>query len=442
MTFKYITRSLSLLLGITVLASCLNNNQVITDPSTDAQLYGLTATAAYDSTRTLTNAKFSIDQLLSQVYNRDSLNFGFEPKNALLAVSVKSASGVKLYLQNPDSNYFWKQEDSVNIARLKYIEVYAQDEKTTKKYEFKLNIHQVDPYILVWDQRSTNYIPALSLDQKTVFYNNQFLTYYQTTTGIKAAASTDGETNTALAVTGLPSTGLQMKTVVSTNTGVYAMDAVGKIYKTTDGGAWSTVTSPYPVKAIYGTLPSPTTDSILTVVNDAGTLKFAKTKDLTAFRVLSPAPSDVPVAEFSAAGIKDPRVYSAKYIVISGGKTAADALNNKIWIIQEKGSAIAIYNQPVTILTQGSTLFPYDDKLYMLTSTDKKANILYISQNYGLNWKAADANQALPADFAYRTYAPVITDANNYIRIFGGTSGTQTQLTDVWRGRLNKLATN
>jgi hypothetical protein len=36
-------------------------------------------------------------------------------------------------------------------------------------------------------------------------------------------------------------------------------------------------------------------------------------------------------------------------------------------------------------------------------------------------------------------HASVITDSNNFIWIFGGESGAQAPITDVWRGRLNKL---
>ena len=40
----------------------------------------------------------------------------------------------------------------------------------------------------------------------------------------------------------------------------------------------------------------------------------------------------------------------------------------------------------------------------------------------------------------FRKGASVITDLNNYIWIFGGVSETQTQIDDVWRGRINKFA--
>jgi len=62
------------------------------------------------------------------------------------------------------------------------------------------------------------------------------------------------------------------------------------------------------------------------------------------------------------------------------------------------------------------------------------------SENYGLDWVAAAQNQSFPPGFDQRTNASIITDAENFIWIFGGISVTQGQLSDVWRGRLNKFA--
>ena len=79
----------------------------------------------------------------------------------------------------------------------------------------------------------------------------------------------------------------------------------------------------------------------------------------------------------------------------------------------------------------------------MLTTATESKNVLYISEKgNGIAWNLADSLQALPSSFSYRTNASVIVDEKNYIWIFGGTSERQTELTDVWRGRLNRLAVN
>lgn len=440
MIIKYFTGGLSLLLGIVMFSSCLDTNDANMNISSDAQLYGITLSAANDSTGTLANTKFSIDQLSSLIYNRDSLDFGFEPKNASLNLELRYASGIVIYLQNPDSTYFWNNTDSVDIGRLKYLEIIAQDGITKKKYEFKLNIHQQNPHLLVWSQLTDNYLSTPVDDQKTVEYNSQFYTYYKSGQNIKGVVSSDGVTNIPLPVTGLPLT-LQFSSIVSTPTGIYAVDNSNNVYKTSDGSSWTTIQSIYPVIAVYGLLPSTSTDSVLTIVNDQGVLKFAKTFDFTSFRVMNTIQSDFPIAQFSVTTIIDPDVFSAKYMILSGGVNIDQSANAKIWIIQEKDT-IAAAGRTAHMPTQGSTLFPYDQKVYMLTTSSEEKNELYISKNYGVAWNVVDSLQALSPSFTYRTNASIIVDTKNYIRIFGGTSKKQTQLTDVWRGRLNRLAVN
>jgi len=96
MNVKYFTwclTVLTVLLGIIAFSSCLNTNDTEIEFLSDAQIYGITLSAAYDSTRTLANAEFSIDQRASLIYNRDSLDFGFEPKKHIsLLIEICSSS--------------------------------------------------------------------------------------------------------------------------------------------------------------------------------------------------------------------------------------------------------------------------------------------------------------------------------------------------------------
>ena len=87
-------------------------------------------------------------------------------------------------------------------------------------------------------------------------------------------------------------------------------------------------------------------------------------------------------------------------------------------------------------------LIPYDQNIYMLTTSTENKNVCTFGKGNGIAWHLADSLQALPSTFNYRTNASIIVDEKNYIRIFGGTSERQTELTDVWRGRLNRLAIN
>ncbi|MPM89902.1 hypothetical protein SDC9_137017 [bioreactor metagenome] len=316
-----------------------------------------------------------------------------------------------------------------------------------KLYEFKANIHQQDPYILNWVQVTQNHLITPVNKQKTILHDGEFITYYKSGAIIKASTSlsSDGKNWTPATVSGLPAT-VKTSTIFSVTNGssstVYAQDADNTVYQSSKGLVWNKITSDYPVTAIYGKLPSASGEfAMLTAVNDAGTLKFALTKDFTTFAVKSAIPSDdrLPVTDFSAVSLENPTVFSAKYIILSGGKDRNNIVNNKLWIIQEINGEITHLSENSSIALQLSQLFLYDNKVYLMTYETGK-NKLYYSENYGLNWTSGGTNQTLPDNFTGRISASVITDSNNYIWIFGGESGTQAPIVDVWRGRLNKLA--
>ncbi|HPD43770.1 MAG TPA: DUF6242 domain-containing protein [Dysgonamonadaceae bacterium] len=454
MSYKYIFWGI-LFFGIALFSSCLNSEQVSLDALHDAQIYSFSASAAYDSTGTLANAKFAIDQLNSQIFNRDSLEFGFKPKNAQLSITTAYASAIKLYLSDPDSIYFWNSTDSVAIDRLKTIEVTAQDQTTIKRYDFKLNIHQQDPDILTWTKLQGSYIESPFVEQKTILMDDTFLTFYKTSAGIQLAQTTSPGSVAwqTLSISSLPN-----NTIVSsilcgyspnlTNGDIYtayALDTENNIYSSNNGISWEKIISPHTVKALYAVSPN-TPDSVLTILDMNGELKFAKTgyDDFMTFSIKNSNIdfANFPTTEFSCVSFSKSNVHSSKSYIVSGGKTASGSLNDKIWILQEDDNKISSTWVQPAFQTQGSTLFEYDDKIYLLTTGNDEEVKLMISEDIGNTWHVAESNQALPDNFSYRQEASIVVDTNNNIWIFGGISDTNTQFTDVWRGRLNRLAVN
>ena len=450
MTLKYLHQTASILLWVLVFSSCLNSSQSDIELSHDAQIYSLSLTSSKDTTSALSGTRFTIDQISNKIFNRDSLPYLFHVDSIYLNIAGKSNYSlprIVINLQDKDSSYLWNGKDSVAFKRLKSIETTAEDGKTVKLYEFKANIHQQDPYILNWIKITQGQLINPIEQQKTILHSGKFITYYKSGATIKAfsSLSTDGKNWNPVTVSGLPVT-IKTSTIFSvTNNSestIYALGTDNSIYTSTDGLVWSKVTSDYPVTAIYGKLPSASGEfAILTAVNDAGTLKFALTKDFIAFTLKSALPSDdtLPTVDFSSVSLENPTVFSAKYIILSGGKDKNNIVNNKLWIIQELNGDITHLPESSSISLQLSRLFLYDNKVYLMTYETGK-NKLYYSENYGLNWISGGTNQTLPDNFTGRMHASVITDSNNFIWIFGGESGAQGSIADVWRGRLNKLA--
>lgn len=446
MISKYFFGASFLIVTVLLLTSCLNSGNVNTDLSPDAQIHAFAMSSSSDSLNVLGATKFTIDQLQKKIFNETPLPYQFSADSVRLIISPKNNytpfSNVVINLKDPDTSFVW-QNDSIPFLRLKQITTTAPDQKTQRTYDFEVNIYQQDPYVLTWEPLSNNYLTTPVNDQKTVHYNNRFFTYYLSNGTVKAASGTNGVNWSTQNILGLPPT-VQFSTIVSANNAVYALDAANMLYKTTDGINWSALQTTYPVVAIYGELPSASAGTILAAVNDNGTVKFAETNDFTAFTLMNNVPTGIPVKDFSATRVENPDSFSAKYIILSGGTTPENKQNNAIWLLQEKDNIITSHAEtaPASLPLQGSSVFAYDrNKVYLLTVQGEK-NVLMISENYGLNWKVAGANQSLPADFPYRTKSSVITDSDNFIWIFGGISANATQIVDAWRGRLNRLAQN
>ena len=437
----------SLLVMILLLfSSCLNSSEENIEYSPNAQIYAISLTSRTDTTNLLSTTQFTIDQINGKIFNKQPLPFQFHVDSVLLNIRGQSSTGsfsqVMLTLE-PDSTFAWKQTDSIKVNRLRKITTTAPDGKTTKAYSFELNIYQQDPYILSWERRQQNHIPQPIESQATVALHNLFITYWQTGTVIKAMTTlaTDGTTWTTVNVTGLPHTG-DLSSLVGSGNALFVRDeAMGTVYQSSDGANWEPVTTPFSVKAMYGELPSATGGKFLIAVNHNDTLKFAETADFTAMTLMNRLPANMPVKEFSAAKIDDLNSFSIKYILLSGGTKADNTPNNTIWILQKKNGVITYIPSriPLSFSLKGSNLFFYDNKPYLMTTSPEK-NILLYSENSGLDWIQTEANQLFPAAFTKRTDASIITDADNYIWIFGGISATQTQLIEVWRGRLNKYS--
>lgn len=437
---------LTLLATIFILSSCLdsNNDNVELEYSSDAQITSLKLSSSEDSLKILPGVAFSINQVASApiIFNKDSLPYLFDVSEVSMNITTNGASGIKLYLTNPDSSYIWNMKDSVMIKRLKHIEVYAQDGKTTKTYTFKLTTHQQDPDTVFWQSVNNNYI-ATPTDQVTVSNLQSFFTYHKTNNTISLSTSPfeDGELWINQSLSGLPQN-IVLKSiqndVVEENETWYAVDTDSKVYLSMNGIDWAEQPTQYPVKSILGKMPSFSKDSVLAIIKDGDKYKFAKTMDFSSLHLLNEIPFGFPVKDFTSTTIKDALIYTAKYLIVTGGKEINNIPNRNVWVLQENETKITFTSKQLEFNVAGSSLFNYDNKMYLLT-LDGNKNVFYTSTNYGLFWEKASSKQQLPLEFINRKDQSVNIDNKNNIWIFGGVTPSQSQIVEIWKGRINKL---
>ncbi len=456
MISKYFLRSLVVALNILLFTSCLGSSDDNFEYSPDAQIYSFSMSSRGDTLNLLNTTAFTIDQVNGKIFNKDPMPYLFHVDSVVLNISSSSTlnpfSQVVLTLSDESDNpFYWSASDSVAINRLKKITTIAPDGQSTKEYSFQLNIYQEDPYVLAWEEKadysSVPSVPPVNqiADQKTIAFNQQFITYYKTETTIGAVSTNnDGTSWNPVTLTGLPATA-QLKSLLAMGQGAYVLDENGSVYKSANGAEWNEVPLDNSVATIYGILPSATAKRILLAVDDGGTLHFALTDDFSDIQLMNEIPDDIPLSDFTATSMESPTSFGAKHIILTGGVKKDDTQNNDIWLLHENNNKITDAFIPTTgISVAGSSLFYYDNRLYLMIVNEKGENSFLLS-DYGLAWAAAKDNQAFPeSGFTSRTNASVVIDDDNNIWIFGGISAAspQAQLVDVWKGRLNKFSMN
>jgi len=364
MIFKYFSRAWVLAMSLLLLSSCLNSSDENVEYSPDAQIYAFSMSSASDTAGLLSATKFTIDQVNGKIFNKEPLPFQFQVDSVLLSItgfSTYSPFTMVLLKFDSGTTSYWIPSDSVAVHSLKQIITTAADGITQKTYDFKLNIYEQDPYVISWNQRNTGYLPTSVVSQKTIAFQNRFITYYKSDSAIDAmfTNASDGTIWSDANITGLPPT-LQLSSLVTANNAAFGLDiTTDAVYKSTDGVNWSPVSTQYPVKAIYGELPLATNGNILAAVEINGELTFVETNDFTVLNPLNKLPAGLPVKDFSVTKVDASTSYSIKYIILSGGTTIENLPNNDIWILEEKDGKITyiLSRKPATVSVSGSSLF-------------------------------------------------------------------------------------
>src|SRR5690554_1995182 len=308
MISKYFLRSLVVALNILLFTSCLGSSDDNFEYSPDAQIYSFSMSSRGDTLNLLNTTAFTIDQVNGKIFNKDPMPYLFHVDSVVLNISSSSTlnpfSQVVLTLSDESDNpFYWSASDSVAINQLLQITTTAPDGKTTKKYDFQLNIFQEDPYVLTWERRD-DYLAIPPTDQKTIMLNERFITYYTTGTTVGAASSTDGiDWDNVDELIGLPPT-IKLKSLLPSTNAVYVLDESGEVYSSDETGiTWSRIPLPYnveAVEAIYGILPSATSGDILMAVNHNDVLRFAVTNDFSEIQLMNNIRSEEHTSELQS----------------------------------------------------------------------------------------------------------------------------------------------
>ena len=429
-----------------------------------------------DSIAGLSNVRFTIDQLNGKIYNKDSMPYGTViDEKVLCKLTFDSQLDVaSIMFVNIEKNdtVFWAgtDADSIDFSSPVEMTIMPFDGVSTKKYEAKINIHQVNPESMVWQKYSDLFSGKKYNDMKVISFRDSYYMYV-TESGVYRLFVSDKEKINnwkEITLSGFPEKAVLSQ--ITENEGeLYIITEDGALYNSSAGQnstgeqKWSHVEGVPAIKTLLGCLSANIISSVPSVVSgiavENGTMKFIRIHNNN-WEIGAVVQANFPVSGFGSINYES--MYNPR-IVIAAGRDKNNNLTNNIWsTIDGLSWALFSNNGAPFSPREGVALSIYDNIFFLVGGIDNKGKALkdiYVSVDQGITWlhnyfvyvdsEDEDSEEQilvekfyyeLPEDYAARGFNSVVVDDNNYMLLFGGKAGKDTNvLSDLWRGRINRL---
>lgn len=380
---------------------------------------------------------FTINQVESTVFNRDSLAFGTDTVLARVKVNYNTGSGLQTFNVRLEEDSIWVSSgDSIDLAYLKQFEIYAPN-GDIKKYTFNLNIHQIDPDSIQYTLLKDNEPILASGNNKTILFNNSYLTFVKEFGKILLYQSDDLSIWNPKSLSGLPFnvqfTDMQ---VVYNGSFLYACSEDGRLFSSKSGQDWQSHSLEYPVISVLGYIKTANSEGVCLIIKKEGVPAFALYTNENNIIHGESVPEKFPIVHFSPISNQESNVTTAT--VIGTLSTIWSTDNGLYW------SHIQNSNQNYPD-NKGGSAFIYDGRLYYIDALNEdytSGNDLYVSKNKGLVWEKIGSKAVFPDSFIKREFASVVVDKEgSYFYIIGGEnfSINKPGLTDIWKGAINSM---
>ena len=432
-----------------------------------------------DSISGLDSVKFTIDQVNSLIYNKDSMPFGTVIDfKVLVDIEFDNPYGVNNFiLIEATGDTVQTVTDSVDFSAPVMIIVTAYDGVIKKTYEAKLNVHQVNPDTLVWEKYA-DILPGKSFQEmKTIQYDDVFYMYvlensvYQLyRTDIRNMIDWE-----KLDLSGFPSHAkLSQMTRLADEWAVLSEEGV--LYYSDNSRVWTPCDMDLNIKAVLGYLPESKISGrkdVLCCIAETDSVLYYVTIDKQ--RTITKGNE---VAEsFPLSGFGQFHYETMYYprLVIAGGRDSKDMLSDKAFATMD-GLTWASLTYPLTtfLSREAAVTFYYDNNFFVIGGIDGSGKALKdvnYSKDQGISWHNTytvkvyvdetddvdivyeydenadryyynDERAYYPMDKEYmaRGFSSVFIDKNDFIWLFGGKATQDTNvLNEIWRGRINRL---
>lgn len=430
---------------IVVIMTGCDNNTNTTTLSSVAQLKAFSF-AKNDSFPGLAAAVFTIDERIDTglVWNKDSMLYGTRLDSVVPRFTFATTPGAA-FLTFPDTTVVLTGYDTLDFnPRPIYLTLRSADKSTTKVYEIRPSVHQIDPDLYTWTQLTAAVYPEDDSEQRVVELGADFVMVVSNGFELRVFRSADGaEWSTPAVPTGLP-VGTRVRQIISDGTTLY-YGQDNAVYTSTDAVTWTAHNVSYDVRTmllywneqVWALTGDEDNYELATYANGALTLTGLRPDGL------------FPVSDFASVTFHSPSLRE-RAMIIGGFAENGQSLNTR-WNLEysrhtpeNNGYRLQEFSidRPAFKSLTGISVIDYNGQLLLFGGVDDKMTYygrdILISDDEGLNWYAADtAKNQLPAVYQARQKQTAIV-RNNDIYLFGG-QDAQTTFSDVYKGRLNSI---
>lgn len=449
---------------------------------------------------------FSIDLENFSIYNADSLPKGTDVGKLL--VSIGNSGSSKIVINYTDFDTKEKKEieysetsyrDSINFYEPVTITVTSLDERYSKTYDVKVNVHQVEADSLCWGSMQYSPLPAdgAPVEQGTVLKNDMLYCFTARADGSVTLATTatpelpQSWSKQTLSLPFAP----RLETVKADSRYIYMLDKDGVLYGSEDALTWMRLQDRW--VSTLGVID----DTLYGIRLYNGQYQFVNQPTSHSEFDNTPVPDDFPVTGMSQMFLFVNQWSSTPQGIIIGGRCADGSLSDCAWGFDGKEWA-RFGTLPEKMALENMTMFPYYTfKTNQTNWTTTRYQTLfafggsnsdgvaqkkvYVSRDNGLNWLIADDLMQLPeamptltgaqafvidqtlhadakpkaagvwneipvrgiptwyqietAQPASRAVAPITEWTCPYVYLFGGRQQDGQLSNSIWRGAINRL---
>ncbi len=449
---------------LALMNSCLGSSEV--EVSGNPYFVSLSF-LANDSIPNIDKAVFTLeyDESLqdSIIVNLDSLPFETRIDSVYPVFYFRSTSITRLFQDTPDGidtiylsgNSSNLINDTIDFTYPTRVQNFSADGTAERTYHIKVNVHQVEPELYVWNKLKNQITANSDINQQAILFNNRYLFYTGSEIGnsLYVAEGPDLTTESqwiskTLSFPATNRTSLKLRYMTVHQDKLFVSDNDNRLYSSTDGETWTEVAYDMSEAGIYNILFS-LNDSLWTIARTTATnefqLRYLTHDNKLIYQDKLPQKDSrrFPVNDYASLVFKS-AVGRPKFIVIGGYSETGELISSN-WIgqinIQNQMAWEPLRNNALPPV-QDAALVQYDDKLLFFGGLQNNGTIVSLreSLNEGLDWSIPDSTyNMLPEEFETRSYQSVIINEVDQRLYFIGGKNNNTIYSDVWTAKLNRL---